>query len=230
MTAVIFDVGGVLIQWDPRHLYRRLFNGDDAAMERFLTHVCSMTWNLMQDAGRPFADGVAQLSARFPEHASLIEAFDSHWQEMVPDVIDETVEIARALHDRGVPLFALTNFSTEKFPLVRRRFDVFDLFEGIVVSGEIGVVKPDRAIYLHLLEPLWARRRRLLVHRRFTLQRAGRRGRRHGGHSLYVTGATPRRTRLPLADIAGDLDHNARDRTTCDRWPIGWERLARFRQ
>lgn len=152
MTAVIFDVGGVLIQWDPRHLYRRLFNGDDAAMERFLTHVCSMTWNLMQDAGRPFADGVAQLSARFPEHASLIEAFDSHWQEMVPDVIDETVEIARALHDRGVPLFALTNFSTEKFPLVRRRFDVFDLFEGIVVSGEIGVVKPDRAIYLHFAE------------------------------------------------------------------------------
>jgi 2-haloacid dehalogenase len=153
MTAVIFDVGGVLIDWNPRHLYRKLFEGDsDGAMERFLAEVCTPEWNLRQDVGRPFVEAVAELTGRFPDHADLIAAYDARWEEMVPGAHDETIEIVRELKARGTPLYCLTNFSTEKFPLMRRRFDVFDLFDGIVVSAEIGMVKPDPAVYRYLVE------------------------------------------------------------------------------
>ena len=121
-------------------------------MEHFLTHVCSHDWNLMQDAGRPFAEGVAELAARSPEHAELIAAYDTRWEDMVVGAIDGTVAILRELDARGTPLYCLTNFSTEKLPLCLSRFDFFEAFDGIVVSGEIGMVKPDRAIYDHLVE------------------------------------------------------------------------------
>ena len=149
---MIFDIGGVLVDWNPRHLYRALFDGDEAATEHFLVHVCSHDWNLMQDAGRPFAEGVAELTARFPEYTELITAYDTRWEEMVAGVIDGTVAILRELDARGTPLYCLTNFSTEKLPLCLSRFDFFGAFDGIVVSGEIGMVKPDRAIYDHLVE------------------------------------------------------------------------------
>jgi 2-haloacid dehalogenase len=151
-AAVIFDIGGVLIDWNPRYLYRALFDGDEAAMEHFLAHVCSHDWNLTQDAGRPFAEGVAELAARFPEQAELIAAYDTRWEDMVKGAIDGTVVILRELEARGTPLYCLTNFSTEKLPLCLNRFDFFDAFDGIVVSGEIGMVKPDRGIYDHLVE------------------------------------------------------------------------------
>jgi len=149
---VIFDIGGVLIDWNPRYVYRELFDGDEAAMEHFLAHVCSHDWNLMQDAGRPFAEGVAELAARFPEQAELIVAYHTRWEDMVAGAIDGTVAILRELEARGTPLYCLTNFSTEKLPLCLNRFDFFDAFDGIVVSGEIGMVKPDRGIYDHLVE------------------------------------------------------------------------------
>jgi 2-haloacid dehalogenase len=153
MTRVIFDVGGVLIDWNPRHLYRKLFGGDsDGAMERFLAEVCTPEWNLRQDAGRPFAEAVAELTERFPDRADLIAAYDARWEEMVPGAHDETIDIVRELKAQGTPLYCLTNFSREKFPLIRRRFDVFDLFDGIVVSAEIGMVKPDPAVYRYLVE------------------------------------------------------------------------------
>jgi 2-haloacid dehalogenase len=153
MTRVIFDVGGVLIDWNPRHLYRKLFGGDsDGAMERFLAEVCTPEWNLRQDADRPFAEAVAELTERFPDHADLIAAYDARWEEMVPGAHDETIDIVRELKAQGTPLYCLTNFSREKFPLIRRRFDVFDLFDGIVVSAEIGMVKPDPAVYRYLVE------------------------------------------------------------------------------
>ena len=153
MTRVIFDVGGVLIDWNPRHLYRKLFGGDsDGAMERFLAEVCTPEWNLRQDAGRPFAEAVAELTERFPDHADLIAAYDARWEEMVPGAHDETIDIVRELKAQGTPLYCLTNFSREKFPLIRRRFDVFDLFDGIVVSAEIGMVKPNPAVYRYLVE------------------------------------------------------------------------------
>lgn len=153
MTSVIFDVGGVLIDWNPRHLYRKLFDGNsDGLMERFLAEVCTPEWNLRQDAGRPFADAVAELSERFPDCADLIAAYDSRWEEMVPGAHDETIDIVRELKAQGTPLYCLTNFSGEKFPLMRRRFDVFDLFDGIIVSAEVGMVKPDPAVYRYLVQ------------------------------------------------------------------------------
>ncbi|MFO1350344.1 MAG: HAD family phosphatase [Gammaproteobacteria bacterium] len=147
---VVFDVGGVLLDWNPRYLYRKLFT-EEAAMEHFLTHVCSYTWNLMQDAGRPFADGLVELKSRYPEHAGMINAYHQRWEEMVAGEIAGSVAILSALRKRKVPLFAITNFSTEKFVQVERRYDFFRAFSGIVVSGEVRLIKPDPAIYLRLL-------------------------------------------------------------------------------
>ena len=150
-SIAVFDVGAVLIDWDPRHLYRKLFD-DDAVMERFLAEVCSPAWNLQQDAGRSFSIAVAELSERFPDQAELIRAYDERWQEMVPGAIDGSVGLLHELDAAGVPLYAITNFSVEKFALTRARFDFFERFLGIVVSGEVKLVKPDPAIYYRLLD------------------------------------------------------------------------------
>jgi 2-haloacid dehalogenase len=150
INAVVFDLGGVLIDWNPRHLYRKLFPGDAAAMELFLTTVVDFEWNAHQDAGRPFAEAVADASARHPQHASLIEAFDSRWEEMLAGPIHGTVTLLVSLRQRGVPLYALTNWSRDKFPIARARFDFLAWFDGIVVSGEEGLVKPDPAIFHRL--------------------------------------------------------------------------------
>lgn len=146
---VVFDVGGVLLDWNPRHLYRRLFD-DERAMEAFLSDVCSPAWNLLMDMGVPFRQGVNVLADRHPHHAELIRAYDERWQEMVAGAIEESVEILRELIDAGRPVYALTNFSAEKFALERRRWPFLGWFRGIVVSGEIGLVKPAPAIYQHL--------------------------------------------------------------------------------
>jgi 2-haloacid dehalogenase len=152
IKTVVFDVGGVLLDWNPRHLYRELFGSDEGAMESFLAEVCSPAWNLSLDAGKPFAEGVAELCRRFPNHAALIGAYDLRWEEMVRGAFEDTVELAQRLKAKGFPLYALTNFSCEKMALVRPRYDFFTLFDAMVVSGEIGIVKPDPAIYRHLLD------------------------------------------------------------------------------
>lgn len=150
--AVAFDFGGVLIEWNPRHLYRKIFGEDEAAMERFLTHVCSTTWNGMQDAGRSFDEGVAELTARFPDQADLIGAYHERWEEMLPHAHDDTVAVLKELKAAGVPVYGITNFSAEKFALTYQKFDFFSLFDGIVVSGEVKLMKPDPGIFLHFLE------------------------------------------------------------------------------
>lgn len=146
----VFDIGGVLLDWNPRHLYRKLF-ADEAAMERFLATVCTPLWNLSLDAGKPFAQGVAELVARFPEQAELIRAFDERWQEMVPRAFDDTVALLGELRARGRRLYAITNFSAEKLALERQRWPFLSWFDGMVVSGEVGLVKPGAAIYRCLL-------------------------------------------------------------------------------
>lgn len=154
MTAirtVVFDVGGVLIDWNPRHLYRKLFDGDADAMEHFLAEVCSPAWNHGLDAGRDWGEAVAELVGRHPAQEALIRAYDLRWEEMVPGAHEDTVALVHALKARGVPLYSLTNFSREKFASERRRWAVFDLFDGIVVSGEVGMAKPDPAIFALLL-------------------------------------------------------------------------------
>lgn len=149
---VVFDIGQVLIEWDPRHLYRDLFDGYEDLMEDFLDNVCSPAWNLEQDRGRPWADAVAQLTAEHPDCAELIRSYDELWEQMVPGPIPGTPEILAELKARGVPVYAITNFSADKFALSQQRFDFLNGFDGIVVSGIEKVVKPDPKIYRILLD------------------------------------------------------------------------------
>ncbi len=152
-STIVFDLGAVLIDWDPRYVYRDLFPGDPAGMEAFLADVTSATWNHQMDAGKPWADAVAELVAIHPERRDLIEAYWTRWADMLHGDIPDTVAILRELRDRGaVRLLALTNWSAETFPVARERFDFLGWFEGIVVSGEEGVAKPDPAIFAILLE------------------------------------------------------------------------------
>jgi 2-haloacid dehalogenase len=150
--AIVFDLGGVLIDWDPRHLYRQLFDGDEAAMERFLAEVCNSEWNVRQDAGRPFAEAVAELVQRHPEQRALIEAYHLRWPEMVAGPIDGSVEILAELRESGHELHALTNWSAETFALTRPRFAFLAWFESILVSAEVRLIKPDPRIFRLLLE------------------------------------------------------------------------------
>jgi 2-haloacid dehalogenase len=150
--AVIFDFGGVLVDWNPRYLYRRLFPGDPARMERFLAEVCTPEWNQRQDAGRPWAEAVAELVGRYPAQADLIRAYRERWEEMLGGVIDGSVAILGEVRGAGHRLLGLTNWSRETFPLARARYRFFDWFHGIVVSGEEQLIKPDPRLYLRLLE------------------------------------------------------------------------------
>lgn len=152
VRALVLDLGGVVVDWNPRHLYRKLFGSDEPAMEHFLTHVCSAAWNEALDAGRPFAEGIASLQARHPEHRELIAAYWERWDEMLPGPIEGAPELLRELVDRGVPLYALSNWSAETWPRAEPRFDFWDCFRGVVISGRVGLVKPDPAIFEHLLE------------------------------------------------------------------------------
>ena len=149
---VVFDLGGVLIDWDPRHLYRKLFAGDDAAMEHFLANICTHEWNRCQDAGRSFADGARLLKAAHPDRAELIDSYFARFDEMMPGPIAGSVEILAELRDRGVPLYGLTNFSAETYPATFERFGFLRWLRGILVSGEVGVIKPDPRIFELLIE------------------------------------------------------------------------------
>jgi 2-haloacid dehalogenase len=151
-TAVVFDLGGVLIDWDPRYLYRSLFDGDDAAMEEFLSQVTTEEWNGNQDAGRPWSEAIEVLAAQHPERRDLIAAFWERWPEMLGGALDETVAILAELRAAGVRVYALSNWSAETFPRARPRFPFLDWFDGIVISGEVRLVKPDPRIFRHLLE------------------------------------------------------------------------------
>ena len=146
ITAIIFDFGNVLVKWDAHALYKRFFP-DPQAIDSFLQEIHFPEWNAHQDAGRPFKEGIAELSAQFPQYAELIEAYDTHWEESVTKVYDGTVEIVRSLKRAGLSLYLLSNFSTEKFPLMQQRFDFLKLFDDIIISGEYKIVKPNPAIY-----------------------------------------------------------------------------------
>jgi 2-haloacid dehalogenase len=150
IRAVVFDLGGVLIDWDPRHLYRTLF-ADEAAMEDFLATVATSEWNRAQDAGRPWAEAVEELAARHPDRRELIEAYWRRWPEMLGGPIEPTVEILDELRRADVRLYALSNWSAETFPVARPRFTFLEWFDGIVISGEARLIKPDPRIFELLL-------------------------------------------------------------------------------
>jgi 2-haloacid dehalogenase len=152
IQAVVFDLGGVLIDWNPRHLYRKMFNGDEEAMERFLSEICTSEWNARQDAGRSFAEATEELIARHPDQAGLIRAFFDRWPEMVAGAIEQTVEILAELKSAGREIYALSNWSAETFPHARKRFEFLGWFDFTVISGEIGLAKPGREVFDFLLE------------------------------------------------------------------------------
>ncbi|MDQ7997945.1 MAG: HAD family phosphatase [Luteibacter sp.] len=150
--VVIFDFGGVLIDWNPRYLYRKLFGDDEQAMETFLAEVTTPEWNLRQDAGRSWDEAVRLLTDEHPTKAELIAAYQHRWEETLGGAIDDSLHILRELKEAGHPLYGLTNWSHETFPFARERFDFLGLFDGIVVSGEEGMIKPDPRLYQTLLE------------------------------------------------------------------------------
>ena len=150
-TTVVFDLGGVLVDWDPRYLYRQLFDDPDE-MESFLAEVTSADWNAHQDAGRPWAEAIDVLATEHPERRELIEAFHQRWPEMLAGEMPGTVDVLAELRSTDVRLLALSNWSAELFPIARERFDFLGWFEGILISGDVGVNKPDRRIFDHLAE------------------------------------------------------------------------------
>jgi 2-haloacid dehalogenase len=154
IKAIIFDFGNVLLTWDPRNLYQRFFPNDPEGMERFLTEVDFADWNLQQDKGRPFAEGIAVLSREFPHYSHLLQAYYDHWIDSVIGPVDGTVAILKQLKQAGYPVYGLSNWSAETFPRARRKYHFFDLLDDMVISGAVGLVKPDPEIYQIVLDKI----------------------------------------------------------------------------
>jgi 2-haloacid dehalogenase len=150
INTIIFDLGAVLIDWNPRYMYRTIFS-DEAEMEKFLAEITTSDWNEEQDAGRALQEGTEILIQQFPEHEENIRAFYSRWHEMLGEAFHDTVEIFRQLKESGkYRLYALTNWSAETFPVALERFQFLNWFDGIVVSGAEKMRKPTPKFY-HIL-------------------------------------------------------------------------------
>jgi 2-haloacid dehalogenase/putative hydrolase of the HAD superfamily len=150
--AVLWDVGNVIVRWDPRALYAKIFE-EPADIDRFLSHVCTLDWHVEHDKGVGFAENAAPLIARFPDHADQIRAWDERFDEMLSGPIPETVAVIDALAARDTPQFALTNMPQSKWPAVQAISPAhFGLFRDAIVSGDEKVIKPDRRIYEIVLE------------------------------------------------------------------------------
>ena len=149
---IVFDFGGVLIDWNPRYLYYPYFGGDKEQTEWFLKNICNFAWTIQMDGGKPVAEGVAELTAQYPEWAEAIEIYHTRWGEMIGGEVEGTADLVRRLKAAGYGVYGLTNWSMETFPMVRDKYEVFSLLEGIVVSAEEYLLTPDKAIYHCLLE------------------------------------------------------------------------------
>ena len=150
VDTVVFDLGGVLIDWDPRHLYRQLF-ADPAEMEDFLARVCTMDWHGAHDLGADAAESCRALAALHPGYAEMIIAWAERGEEMVAGQIDATVEVLADLKAAGIPCYALSNMEPDTFAIRRARYPFMGWFDGHVISGLEGVAKPDRRIFEILL-------------------------------------------------------------------------------
>jgi 2-haloacid dehalogenase len=225
-SVAVFDLGGVLIDWNPRYLYRKLFRGDDAAMEHFLATVCTPSWNAQQDAGRNFAEACATLKLEHPTHSEMIDAWIQRHEEMVPGPIAGTVDILGELRSRGVALYALSNWSAETFPTSLRRFEFLRWFKGILLSGEVRLIKPDPRIFklffeTHAIDPA---RAVYIDDLPSNVEAAAA----LGMHSILFTDPSALRlelVKLGLLDPVGHIDHVAawvsdleRARAFYERW------------
>lgn len=149
IKAIIFDLGKVLLDWDMRGFYKNMFSSDEE-LNHFLKNIMNYDWILRIDKGEPISDAIKDLSNRFPQYAKQISQYETNWEETIPGQLDEPVEVLRALKAKDYPVYALTNFPADKFQLTKKRFDFFKYFDGIVVSGEEKIIKPDPAIF-HLI-------------------------------------------------------------------------------
>jgi 2-haloacid dehalogenase len=154
IKAIIFDIGGVLLKWDPTRVFQCYFPGQSQAIGNFLAEIDFFEWNTHQDKGRTFAEGIALHSAKFPQYAHLIQAYFDHYEDSITGAITGTADIAQTLKEKGYPLFCLSNWSAETFPRVRPKYPFFDLFDDIILSGEVKLNKPDPAIFNLLLNKI----------------------------------------------------------------------------
>ncbi|SDE13281.1 2-haloacid dehalogenase [Mucilaginibacter pineti] len=152
ITTIIFDLGAVLIDWNPHYMYRTIFNNEQEMID-FLANVCTSDWNEEQDAGRSLQDGTELLVTQFPQHEANIRAFYSRWEEMLGEPFHDTVEILKQLKASGkYKIYALTNWSAETFPVAQARYDFLGWFDGIVVSGVEKMRKPAPEFYQIMLD------------------------------------------------------------------------------
>jgi HAD superfamily hydrolase (TIGR01509 family) len=147
VKGVVFDLGGVVIDWNPMHLYRKVFPGDEAKARHFLENVCTGAWNEQQDAGRDLREATAERLALFPSWEREIRAYYGRWIEMIGGPVPGTAELMADIKAAGLRLFALSNWHSETFAQVRHRFKELDMFEHIVLSGEYGCIKPHPSLY-----------------------------------------------------------------------------------
>lgn len=153
INTIIYDLGGVLIDWNPKYVYRDVFNGDEAKVDWFLNTICTHEWNEEHDAGRLIEDGNKLLIQQYPEHEALIRTYYERWHEMLGGPIQEGVEILNKIKQvNHHKLYALTNWSAETFPVALQRYEFLQWFEGIVVSGEEQTRKPFKKIYEIILD------------------------------------------------------------------------------
>ena len=153
IDTIIFDLGGVLIDWNPKYVYREVFNGDEERVDWFLNTVCTHTWNEEHDAGRFLADGTELLVKQFPQYEEWIRIYYNRWHDMLGGSIDETVAILGKLKQANThKLYALTNWSAETFHVALERYSFLQYFEGIVVSGVEKTRKPFAQIYEIILK------------------------------------------------------------------------------
>jgi 2-haloacid dehalogenase len=151
VNTVVFDLGGVLVDWDPRYLLREVMPGREAEMDTILRDVLNHDWNLERDRGDSWPEAMERLKAEHPAWADIFDLYTERWAETLGGAHQDTVEILRELKQRGTPLYALSNWSAAMFPHAEDRFEWLDWFDGVVVSGRVRMVKPERDIFDYLL-------------------------------------------------------------------------------
>jgi len=150
VKTIVFDFGGVLVDWNPKYLFEDLFE-DKSKMDYFFKNVCNDAWNTEQDRGRSFSEGVNFLQKKYPEYYDYIQTYFDRWDEMMISDIPENVDALYQLSEL-YPLYGLTNWSAETLPLAYKRFPFFEKFIGVVVSGEEKLIKPDPQFFQVLLD------------------------------------------------------------------------------
>ncbi len=153
ITAIVFDLGGVFIDWSPLRVYVEAFDGDKEKAEWFLNTICTMEWNEAQDAGRSLVEGTKLKIEEFPQYEHFIRLYYDKWEDMLTGLIDDSIDLLQRLASQNQhQLFALTNWSAETFPIALQRYPFLQIFEEIVVSGKVNMRKPFPEIYQYSLQ------------------------------------------------------------------------------